>query len=271
MLRPPTPTSERILLYSAQGGGKTTAVLTCAALLHQMATASSTTPPTFHVMDTDNRYAKQSLGHEGISTAHLRIHRCRTWPDIQRACRVILCGDHATSTPPAAPDDWVILDRAGEAWRMVAHHYISSRYGKEPDEYFLEWQRAQDAQNKSTRGNPLLEAYSSVINPMWFGLINPLLNSDFHLVCCTAAVAVNTEGPRTDSPETRLLFWRGVKPEGQKDLPAKMDSILLLNQRRGGWDLSTDREILPRTYHDHAPLTNFASDYLIGTAGWRPQ
>ena len=245
---------ERMLIFGNPGSGKTYGAISIAKTLMQMGS-----PAKFHVLDSD-------MGAWGLMTnsdvglgPHLNLFQAMVWEDYTAGLKSII--------KVAKAGDWVVVDRIDEAWKEVAGYYIRKVYKKDPDEWFLEWQVQSGGKGK---GNPLIDAYQTGINPLYFAWEKALLRLPCNIIVVAGAAEVISEGRMADRDETKNLFWGGVKAQGQRGMPHRYHTILFTNQKRGEWQVTTVRERdQARRWMDHEKVVDLGKQYLVATAGWR--
>jgi hypothetical protein len=151
-------------------------------------------------------------------------------------------------------DDWLILDRADEAWNMIQDWYEEShpRFREEP--HGAGWGML----NKLMRKKLAMQLTSFPGHVLITG----------HVKAITQPKG-NQPG---DAPEIRAEFGPyGVRPAGWKHMMKYMHTILWLQQERTSWNITTMRERrAERERLVDTPITDFTITYLMQKAKWRP-
>ena len=255
-LKPKGNARERILLYGGAKVGKTSAYLSIARKCPNS---------TIHVLDSDLAMERMVEGHSDL--ANVRVHDVDTWTDyVESAKTAVAAMPTYTIDTPNGPktvsDDWLVVDFLSGAWDAVQTWYIDKKFGKAPEDYFTAHAIA------AKKGNPLDgDKDWSVINKNHKAFMNILLRSPGHVLGTATAKAL---GDRDDVQLQTMFQVVGQRPEGQKGLAHAFHTIILLSKNRAGEHQMTtvgDRE---RRLVSNAPLSDFAMNYLVPIAGWRP-
>ena len=163
----------------------------------------------------------------------------------------------------ARPEDWFVIDLLGPAsWEAVQTWYIDKRFGMAPEDFFLAHQLAKK------KGNELDgDTDWKVINKNHRALMTLIQRMKCNVICTATAKAI---GER-DDPQLRSTYGAiGLRPTGQKEISHDFHTLVVLTKsRQGDWQMTTvgDRE---RVLGEKVPLNEFALDYLVKVAKWRP-
>lgn len=257
ILRPKISPRERILTFSTFGAGKSNALLSI---------ARKCPSDTFHVLDNDYAYDRL-LATDYADLSNVQITYMDDWagyiPTIKR-----IGGSMGR-------DDWLVLDSTTATWDAVQGWFVEQIHGESIEDYFMEV-RAKKAANRDTKGKEAkslgaLEGWMDwpVINKQYSRLYNALLNIPGHLYLTAELTALGSDSE--EDRETKALFGPyGVKPKGQKRLGHIPHSVLLLSKSRTGEYRMTTVKDRGRREVEQEPMGDFAKDYLMRLAGWRP-
>lgn len=243
---------ERILAMGSYGAGKTNSWINVAGW-HK----KRKEPGKFYVIDTDHTTERSMEGLELPATVWIP----NEWPEYGAIKKQILS--------LAKPDDWLVIDTVDRVWDMAQEGFSEQVFGKEIDEWFLEFRKS----NKS--GNAFQGDYGinwQVINRMYHGFMGLVTRFPGHVFCCTPADPIqqpNRSGEGGDSVETRNLYGRyGFKPRGQKQLGHLFHTVLLLSDLNGSWRMTTVKD-RNRDRVLNEPVKDFGVEYLVKIGGWQ--
>lgn len=256
-LVPPTSGSpERILVFGGPGSGKSSC----------WQSILIATPPDviFHVVDTDNswrdvQYQPQFDGHRD----RIRLYEPFTWPEHVEAITKI--------RKNTTRQDWFVVDMADSIWDAVQDFYDDHRFAhastwEEQMELMIDDTEADD--DPARRWGPIKNMYRK-----WEHAFT-------HMGCNTLAATRQKEMKkskgnwfREHKQHIRDFGRLGLRPAGEKNLPYDVALNVHLRKKAGGWEMEMikDRKDEKRWDPEVRSVSNFAVDYLIGLAGWRPE
>jgi hypothetical protein len=235
---------ERILLYGGAKVGKTSSYLSIAKKCPES---------TIYVLDSD--YAIDRML-EGGDYTNVDARPIDEWPDYVNGVRDI--------TKKMKPDDWLVIDFMSTAWDAVQAYYVEKRYGKEIEDYFLEFRvKKGNAKSNELEG----DTDWKVINKLYNAFALEVKKAPGHVLATATARSV---GDRDTSEQKSTFGVVGVRPEGQKKIAYDFHTILFVSKDRTGNRLVTTAGERERKWLDKAPLNDFATDYLLKVGGWRP-
>jgi hypothetical protein len=247
-LRATIPAPERILAFGGPGAGKTTNILHIARRVPDA---------TFYVIDSDGAFQRMLSG-SNADLKNIDVTDVYEWPEYTNALDRVLDN--------AKPGDWVVSDMINPAWEAVQSFFTDQVFGKDIDRFFLE---ARAASKKGSAFDGRKDW--TVINKLYRNWANRLTLKASNKGVHTYATASVTGLQDDDDKKLIETFGRyGMKPTGQKENPHRFHTILWMTRSKaGGWQATTvkDRE---REELDHHTITNFATDYLVKVAGWKP-
>lgn len=234
---------ERILVVGGSGTGKSTTYISA---------ARKSPDATFYVCDSDFAIDRMLEGENLPNVTHrLTID----WADYVKNVKDFQA--------QMKPDDWLVIDFISTAWDAVQAYYVDQVHGKDVDAYFLE------ARKKKAKGNPLDgDTDWGIINKIYKAwMTNLLAKTPGHILATAPAKAL---GDRDDPAVKALYGAAGVRAEGQKHLAHSFHTVLLLGKTRmGEYQLTTIKDRNRREV-EKAALGEFATDYLLKIAGFRP-
>ena len=249
-LQPRTNARERVLAIGGPGVGKSTGILHIARKI-----------PTsqFYVLDTDFAFERmltgdnEALHADNGGNVHVRV--ATEWADYTAAI--------PEYQQQMSRDDWLVIDMIGPAWDSVQEFYTDRVFGKDIDQFFLE---ARTSQKKGSAFDGRKDW--GVINKLYKSWVLGVIGkTPGHIYATTGITALSEDDDRA----LRNLFGAyGVKPVGQKANAHMFHTVLLLSKGRvGEWRMTTvkDRE---RAEVENQPVTDFAIEYLLKIARWRP-
>lgn len=248
---------ERILTMGVGGTGKTDQLLKIARLVKRSGAQ-------VWVVDTDDAYElmlKQYPGLSAVDGGNVHVFPAFEWREQQDALQEI--------KKQAVPHkDWVGVDRISAIWGAVQRWYAREKYNETLGERML---RASKQMKKAAMLIPQFEQSAwLVINEQYEDFINDVL---YRLRCHVYLTAsVRSIRSDADNKAARAEFAAfGVRPEGQKDLQYQPHSMFLFSKDGpDAWTFSTVKDRGGRKYAESEPLKDFAVQYLVQRAGWRP-
>ena len=275
-----TTRRERILVYGTQKLGKSTCWFDIADTYYQTASGHAQLTgdglPHFYVIDTD--FGTDKMLDEGFQhiedAGMLTVFNPRTFEDLQRAGKKI--------ERRAKRGDWIVIDMMHYAWSAAQDYYSIHVYGQDPVDYMIEMRKQVVANKHDGR------SFGGHDGTNWNFISKIYKAWEFPLTTFTVAnvFGVTSEtklDPNRGAPTSEIKRYKHVgsmKPEGQKGIGHRMDTVLRMTQRANGqrqltmagergikrgkvWD---DRGSLVLNVND-APH-GFTEAYLIDVAGW---
>jgi hypothetical protein len=247
---PTFPIRERILDIGPAGSGKTSNILHIARFC-----AATSTPSRFIIGDSDFAMERMLTGYPEI-IPFIDLHPLYDWEDYVRF------GQHAIAH--AGPNDWIVIDFVGSAWKAVQEFYVQQVFHKGIGDYFLAARKKEVAE---------LEGWVdwSVINPLYQQWIMPLLfKSKSHVFCTAKSEPLSDARKPTEDKQLRAMFLPlGCKPVGQKDLAFQFHTVLVSDRDVTGRRLINTVKDRERQEVRGQVVNDFAIDYLTNIAGWR--
>jgi len=233
---------ERILITGGPKMGKTSAYISIAA---------KCSDAQMYVLDSD-RAMRRMLSKRPLPNVH--VTEVDDWVDYVENTKIVLAR--------AKPEDWFVVDFGSGAWDAVQSWYIDKRFGKTPEDYFT----AHIAAAK--KGNPLEgDTDWMAIKKNHRAWMNMVKKAKCNIIFTTTARAI---GDRDDANMKLTYGPAGIRPEGEKSLSHDFHTLVVLKRSRlGEFQMTTvgDRE---RDLVENVPVRDFAVDYLLKVAGWRP-
>lgn len=247
-LQSPLETPERILLYGQPGTGKSRAALSIASVIGDCK---------LFVVDTD------------YSASYGRL-MATDFPDLTNVEVAVVDGDDwhqiigavRSAVTNAGPGDWVVLDSISPSWQAIQTHYIIRRHGEEFLDVFA--LSGTDAKRQTTDADMNWQAINAEYNKLYKALFLAKAN----LLITAEADAIDA---KRDDVKVRGLYESvGFKPRGQKALGHTTHTVLLTGKRRSGEFTMTTVKDRGRNDVDGELVNDFAKDYLMKVAGWKP-
>ncbi len=257
MLASSGSTRERLLIYGSYGTGKSKAVLDIAALLQ-----ATSTPSTIRILSTDDGPPRMLEG--GYSSlSNVKVYDCVGFDDfdvIRRSAKSI--------ADDSRPNDWAVIDMANHVWDAAQSYFSERAFGKSVDEYFLEMRAqlaAKQAANPKTKNENPFDGWKDwpVIKKLYNAVISDVM---FGSKC--NVIMICGEKKAMDDEDGDYQFV-GQVPEGEKHLSHLVHTVIRFTRSKMGvYSMTTikDRE---REQMQLLPISNFATQYLIGIAGWK--
>lgn len=248
ILQPPSRVRERVLLYGPPGAGKSLSV---------KAIAKRITPNKIYVLDSDMAWDRML---DADDPGNVEVFPTYDWADYDSNLKKVQSA--------AQRDDWIVVDMIGPAWDAVQAHFVEQVFHQDIAEYFLQ-------ARKQLKGSANLGALAGwtdwpVINAMYRGWSNRLIQrSNCHVLAITKADKVNAD---TDSKDIKQLFggFAAGKPSGQKHLAHLFHTVMLMQKAgQDRWVMSTAKDREREMVLDKG-VSDFALQYLVQVAKWRP-
>jgi len=256
MLQCPWRTPERILNYGGQGSGKSNAILAVARRCPQS---------TFYVIDADmSESYNRALDMEYSDLTNVVVLRVDPDDFMQMLHTVKALRELGL----IGRDDWLVVDSMTSPWGSVQGWFIDELFGMDDDEYFIAV-REEKLNAGAKKGTPLaqFEGFMDwpVINKRYARLTSEIYKCKGHLYLTAEAAPLSKD----DDSYVRDLFGGfGVKPSGQKRLGYGPSTVMLLTQRRNGYEMSTVKDRNRIKVRDQV-FVDFGADYLQRVAGWK--
>jgi hypothetical protein len=266
---------ERVLAFGPMGAGKSTAART----LYDVLGAEDV----LHVIDCDNRWAGMLDNHPEIEVweewdgkkkvdegeGRLVLYHVRDWEQFLWAF------EHAMGR--ANRDDWLVVDSMTWPWGWLQRWYIRKTHGEDMPEFLLDYRMREisegrvSAKDKADGGQSATLIEWNFINPLWLSKVaEPIVNAPCHLFLIAEGKQIRSDGrERRDVVDVFGEF--GYKPESQWRLGFQMRSVVLFTKsarQQFFMDNSVkddEREVAKVEWED------FARDYLVKVAGWKPK
>lgn len=278
---------ERILSIGVTGSGKSFQWLKLARVLKP-------TGAKFRVLDTDNdiMYMLQTQFPELLpeNGGNVYVHPAFDWPEYKEGVKWIQqrglkpeeltrMDKHLVSAykTPMKLNDWVVVDKANNAWQRVQDYFVQEVFGEDMGDYFLHVRKQlYERGDKSKSGKPAtsiareaLDGWKdwSVINKLYDDWILPII----YKVHCHVYATSDVEKVERDEKDPEILSLFGdlkVKPAGQKRLGGQMHTIFLLLPGTENWYITTIKDRANRPYFKKVQLTSLYMQYLVAKAGW---
>ena len=246
--KPSIQIPERILDIGPAGSGKTSNLLHIARLA-----ILTGTPTRFIIGDSDFAMQRMLIGYPEI-IPYVEIHPLLEWEDYERF------GQHAIKT--AGPDDWIVVDFIGSAWKAVQDYYIRRVFHKDIGDYFLDLRETGKKESKTWDDNKWM-----VINPLYNRFVmNLLFRAKSHIFCTAKSEPLSgNEGKQV----LEMFQPFSCKPIAQKELAFQFHTVIVSGRGvRGEWMISTAKD-RQRVELRNQVVNDFAIDYLTNIAGWR--
>ena len=247
-----TRAPERILLYGDPGSGKSK----CGVDIAKVTTGD------MYVIDTDYSASwYRSLEAEGNERLEDRVHVTVVGPDDWPAQLAAV----RAAVEKAGEGDWIVLDSATPTWLAVRTLYITKKWGDDFFDFFT-------AANDNKMGE--VEMNWNAVNSEYAKLYRTIFSTPAHVLLTAEADAL--QGPsssgkvREDRAMKSMFQQIGFKPKGQKTLAYTPHTVLWLNKTRVGEYHMTTAKDRERREMEGVEVKDFARDYLMRVAGWRP-
>lgn len=252
ILGSPIPVPERILIYGQPGTGKSRAALTIARVMPA--------DQTMYVVDTDYSASyDRLLWTEFVDVAErgnvdVRVVDSDDW-------RATLATVQELSAQ-AGKGDWLVLDSASPTWPALQGLFITLRHGDNFLDVFD--RKGQAAATQTTDADINWQA----VNAEYAKLYKALFLTKAHVLVTAEADVIDEK--KAEQKIKQLYGTYGFKPKGQKNLGHSTHTVLFAGRKRAGeFHLSTVKD-RGREELEQQEITDFARDYLLKVAKWRP-
>jgi hypothetical protein len=169
-------------------------------------------------------------------------------------------------------EDWLSVDMLSKGWDNVQEWFIESIFQEDIDDYFLrirmEKERLKVKDDKGKKSLGALEGWMDwpVINQTYHKRVStPLLRCPGHLFCVAEAQKLTDDDDRSIK---ELYGTLGARPKGQKRSGHIMQTVMMQGRKRNGDFTLEGVKDRGRQLWNGEIMENFATDYLVGTAGW---
>ncbi|MDX1746615.1 MAG: hypothetical protein R3324_11810 [Halobacteriales archaeon] len=251
---------ERILAFGMEGAGKTFGWFSIAAK----------TDGHFYVLDTDNT-VEPFLDGERFGELADRVTYHVPWGGWEEYVDFL---DKALTD--MGPEDWLVVDRVDQVWEEAQQEFSRKIFDQGIDEVWMTYRTAME-NDKDKKGGSPFDGFTD-----W--AVIKKLHSRFMVGDSTKPGLIRAPGhvyltageKRVDSklekdPNVLRTYSRiGVRPAGNKENGHMVRTVLrFIGNTPETWRLTTvkDRE---RAQLDAVKVGDFATDYLLKIAGWRP-
>lgn len=263
-IQSPFRSRERILAFGNEGTGKSTALLSIARL-------ALPTGARFWIIDNDNTYDRlletdfQDIGdHEGLLFAGDDFGGDPyEWKGTAESIK--------QATDNMAVDDWLVCDFGDKFWGQVQEWYTGEVFFATPEDYLLSLRQSK-TRKKDGGGDSNLGTFEGfmdwpVINTEYHARVSrPILRSRGHLFWIAQSQGLD----KNDDKQTQEVYGKyGSRPQGQKGSRHAMQTVLAFGRKRAGDFTMESLKDRGRELWDGEAYTDFATDYLIGTAKWK--
>lgn len=255
---------ERILVGGSPGSGKSTGWLTIARMLPQH---------TFHVIDPDDGVLRVWKS-EFPDVENINYYFTPTWYDKMTEYEVGHIGGvkecFEDLRKRVKPDDWIVPEMLGNLWSLAQSGFIGRVFKEDIDEYYIR------ARLELEQGAKRLEALKGWID---WNVINKMHNDAFMIPLCyqlpchvymTTSISITSPGEASREEAEQKAFYGDslIRIDGQKHNIFRAQTILLFTRRRDGWYMSTFIKDRGRKFIENELIFDFATQYLLGAAGW---
>lgn len=224
----------------------------------------------FYVVDTDVGSYDRLLATQFADVAevgNVEVHDPEGWAE---ALDIV-----SDITRKMGRDDWLGFDMMTQTWDWVQDWFTEQVMGQDIADYFMEVRQAKQAAKEKPGGKDAkaLGAFDGwkdwpVINKQYSKLYRAILRAPGHVYMAAEQAKMSDE----DDKDTKDMFgpYGGLKPKGQKRLPHIPHTVLMFTKTRtGDYQLTTIKD-RGRTELEREPIEDFARDYLMKVAGWKP-
>ena len=241
-LKPRFPVPERILITGGPKVGKTHAYLSIAARCPDSQV---------YVLDSDRALGRMLMDRD---LPNVKVTEVKTWEDFVENTRTVL--------KTTRPQDWLIVDFGSASWDAVQRWYINKKFKTAAEDHFTAFVVS------GKKGNALEGDTDWVVVKRnlaaWMTLIK---EANCHVLFTTKAKAI---GGRDDAHLKMTYGPVGVRPDGEKTMSHDFHTLVVLGKTRTGDHFMTTVGDRGRALIEKAPLTDFALNYLMTVAGWKP-
>lgn len=254
VLRPSITPRERILSFGVGGTGKSNAILEV---------ARKCPTDNFFVLDNDLAYERLLATDftDVEERGNVHVINIDEWPQYVDMVNA--------SIDKAEKDDWLVIDSMSPSWDHVQSWFIEQIFGNSIEDYFLEVRKKKQEAKEKKKTLGALDGWMDwpVINKQYARLYTRLLNFPGHIYLTAEQASISDD----DDKEVKGLFGSyGVKPKGQKRMGYVVSTVLLLTKSRVGEYGMTTVKDRGREEMEDWEVGNWAVDYLMKVAGWRP-
>lgn len=255
LLESPYPFAERLLLFGGGGAGKTNS---CLSIIRRVAHGH------MHVIENDYSMAYM----RAIATDFPEVEdRVTVYPadqDWQEWADTL-----AEAIGNADPEvDWVVADPVSPSWDAVQTWYLETVYGDDLPAYLVGLKREFKDDTKGYQAALLDNMNWSVVKKEYYARVyKPIQRWKGHLILTAEAKEISYFD-RDDNEIKQLFGPLGFKPSGESRLRHVCSSTLFLaHPKRNEWTMTSVKD-RNRKEQDRLPIDDFATDYLMGVAGW---
>jgi hypothetical protein len=262
-LGPKIRTRERILTYGIEGTGKSRAILSLARYCPES---------TFYVFDTEVTKYDRLLDTEFTDVAtvgNAEVMPVTRWDPFLEAVQKV--------ADTMGRDDWLVIDPMTPTWTWVQSWFVDNVHGTSMQDFFLARRKAMEGQRQTDeekkQGFQAIVGQDGdwqVINQQYFQLYGLILNCTGHVYMTAETDEVKTKGWADDSQTQSVYGAIGRKPKGQKRLGHIPSTVIYLTKTRVGEYQMTTVKDQGRTEMDREEVRDFAKDYFMRIANWRP-
>ncbi len=252
-LRPSINPRERILTFGVQGTGKGTAILEI---------ARKCPLDTFYVLDTDMGSYDKLLATLFSDLNNVDVKCVDEWDEFTDNVKDIQA--------KMGRDDWLVIDMMTETWGAVQSWFTEQVFGNDIADYFLEVRKKKKEADADKKALGAFDGWMDwpVINKEYFRFYKLLLKTPGHMYWAAEQDVIGKD----DDKEVKGQFGPyGVKPKGQKKLGHVPSTVLWLTKSRVGEYYMTTIKDRGREEMEEQRFGNFAVDYMMKVAGWRPK
>jgi hypothetical protein len=246
---------ERILVFGSGGSGKSRGVLDI---------ARQATDAKFFALDNDDGLSMllEAQYQDVASSGRFEVVRAYDWTAYIAEIR------GWREYGKASKDDWLIVDSMTQTWDDVKNWYSDEVVGDDLADWMLQLKKGSGSAKDYSKALSDSMNYD-IINRQYFKLYNEILRWPGHVYMTAEADAIDGEREK-DALVKSVFATYGQKPKGQKKLPHIPQTVLYLTRSRVGEHKFTCIKDRHGGEKEVVAWDDFASDYLLGHAGWRP-
>ena len=274
-LTPKIPVPERILCFGAAGSGKSNNVL---QIMRKLPNKK------FYIVDNDLAYYRMMAEEypDVLERGNYQLYEVDSgdWVAQLEAAEAAsrACGE----------GDWYVFDMVTETWEACQAWYSEQIYSKDIADFFLD--KRLELEHRREEGRAALAAGAKdakipgnivvfdqltdwgYINKQYKKLYRTFLDVNHkkaHLYVTAEATKVNQGA---DDQDTITEFGPYLfKPKGQKRMRHLFHTVILMKHpSKDKWTGTSIGKDRGRPTFVDKPITDFATDYLVGVAGWKP-
>lgn len=256
-IRPTIQPRERILGFGVAGTGKSHALLTI---------ARKCPDNTFHVLDNDLAY-ERLLATDFTDLANVRVYNvlgegAEGWEEHLSVAREIV--------GTMDRDDWAVIDSTSPTWSVVQEWFTERVFSQDIADYFLQVRMQKQESKEKKKSLGALEGWYDwpVINKEYRKLQNLIINCPGHIYCTAELQAISSDD--NDKDVKGIFGPYGVKPVGQKRMGHLFQTVVMFGKNRAGEYSMTTVKDRGREEMEGREVEDFARDYLMRVAGWKP-